>query len=85
MKVILFSETWIFPDKKNWSGEVLYHIYTIFLKRGYLYESRKKSTAKKQNVLRAKEHETKKIKNKILSKGEKWWQRIKSCVILKKL
>lgn len=31
----------------------------------------KKSTAKKQNVLRAKEHETKKIKNKILSKGEK--------------
>ena len=42
-----------------------------FLKRGYLYESRKKSTTKKQNVLRAKEHETKKIKNKILSKGEK--------------
>lgn len=30
----------------------------------------KRAPPKKQNVLRAKEHETKKIKNKILSKGE---------------
>lgn len=30
--------------------------YIISFKRGYLYESRKKSTTRKQNVLRAKEH-----------------------------
>lgn len=69
---LFFSPKHEFCQIKRIDLEKFYIIFTqFFLKGGYLYESRKKSTAKKQNVLRAKEHETKKIKNKILSKGEK--------------
>ena len=67
---LFFSPKHEFYQIKRFDLGKFYIIHNFF-KRGYLYESRKKSTTKKQNVLRAKEHETKKIKNKILSKGEK--------------